>query len=169
MGSISNLSSSYLQSLIGNVAQGAGIAGANARSSAASLPPGLPPDSQQLSGLAQVIGKLRQLQATDPAQFKQVTQQIAVNLHDAAQTAQSNGNTTTANQLNQLSASFSDASKSGQLPDIQGLSQAKTTGHHHHGHSHAAAYQTDGTQPDPLNPTAIILDTLAKSSTGVTV
>ena len=142
-----------------------------------------------------MLNELQQLQQSDPTKYQQVTQQVATNLQSAAQTAQSNGNTTAANQLNQLATDFTNASTSGQLPNVQDLAQAIGSHHHHH-HSHAAsadsdgnsstntssssasssvsqalegqllaAYQANGGQTDPLNPMSIILNTL--SSAGI--
>jgi len=140
------------------------------------------------------MSALQQLQQSDPTKYGQVTQQIAANLQDAAQTAQGGGNTSAANQLNQLATDFTNASKSGELPNIQDLAQA-IGGHHHHHHSHPAsagsdsdssasagagassgtsqtlsqqlaAFQDTGTQSDPLNPMTIILNTLSKAGIG---
>jgi hypothetical protein len=81
------------------------------------------------------MSNLQQLQQSNPTQYKQVTQQIATNLQNAAQTAQSDGNTTAANQLGTLATDFANASQTGQLPNIQDLAQAVTgSGHHHHHH-----------------------------------
>jgi hypothetical protein len=201
MGFINTLSSNYLQLALTNAVQSAGlntntignISGATGASSLA-----LPTDNQQLSPFAQIVSQLQQLQQSDPTKYKQVTQQIATNLQSAAQTAQADGNTIAANQLNQLSTDFSNASTSGQLPNILDLAQA-TTGHHHHGgghHHHAASSDPDssstdpttasslsqtlsqilgnmqttglanGTQTNPLDPMAIILNTL--SGAGIT-
>jgi hypothetical protein len=187
-----SISSSSLQSII-NALQSAGVAaGTTAGTSSA----GQPPDSSQLSPLAQLLSTLQQLQQSDPTKYKQVTQQIATNLQNAAQTATSDGNTTAANQLNQLATDFSNASQSGQLPNIQDLSQAVGGGGHHHHHGEAAPSETSGTssgtsgtsntnqtlnqllsalastgtqsanQNDSLNPMAIIINTLATA--GVT-
>ena len=70
------------------------------------------------------MSTLQQLQQSDPTKYQQVTQQIATNLQSAAQTAQAEGNTTAANQLNQLATDFTNASQSGQLPNVQDLAQA---------------------------------------------
>ena len=134
MGFINTLSSNYLQSVLTNAVQSAGlntntIRNTSSTTGASSL--ALPADNQQLSPFAQIVSQLQQLQQSDPTKYQQVTQQIATNLQSAAQTAQADGNTTAANQLNQLSTDFSNASTSGQLPNIQDLAQA-TTGHHHH-------------------------------------
>jgi hypothetical protein len=194
MGSINNnLSSSYLQSVLSAALQGAGLTtnsagnGVNGTSSVA-----LQIDSGQLSPFTQLMSTLQQLQQTDPTKYQQVTQQIATNLQNAAQSAQADGNSTAASQLNQLAKDFTDASKSGQLPNIQDLAKA-IGGHHHHHHSHAAsadadndssgssnsssnasqtlsqllsAFQTNGTQNEALNPMTIILNTL--SNAGIT-
>ena len=190
MGSINNLSSNYLQSILNNAVQNSGL-NPNSASAVGSSPAALPTDNQQLSPFAQLVSQLQQLQQSDPTKYQQVTQQIATNLQSAAQTAQADGNTIAANQLNQLSTDFSNASTSGQLPNLQDLAQA-TTGHHHHGgghhHAHAASdpdssstdptstsslsqtlsqllsgLQTSGTADGSLDPMAIILNTLSNA------
>jgi hypothetical protein len=55
----------------------------------------------QLSPFAQILSSLQQLQQSNPSPYQQVTQQIATNLQKA-KTAQSEGDTTAANQLKQL-------------------------------------------------------------------
>jgi hypothetical protein len=93
-----------------------------------------------------MMNELQQLQQTDPTKYQQVTQQIATSLQSASQTAQAQGNTTAATQLGQLATDFTDASKSGQLPNIQDLAQAVGGHHHHHHHhAHAAAVNSDST------------------------
>jgi hypothetical protein len=67
---------------------------------------GIQSDSTQLSPLAQLLSTLQQLQQSNPIQYQQ---QIATNLQNAAQTAQAEGNTTAANQLNQLATDFTNA------------------------------------------------------------
>jgi hypothetical protein len=151
------------------------------------------PDKGQLSPFAQLMSTLQQLQQTNPTQYQQVTKQIATNLQSAAQTAQANGNTAAANQLNQLATDFTNASKSGQLPNIQDLAQAVGGHHHHHHHAHAAsadsstdssagsgasasnsnttqtltqllaAFQANETQSDALDPMSIIANTLSQA------
>jgi hypothetical protein len=196
-GPINPLSSSYIQSALTSAIQGSGLTtnttGNNAGGIDALAPVAQRSDDSRLSPFAQLMTTLQQLQQSDPSKYQQVTQQIATNLQSAAQTAQSDGNTTAAAQLNQLSADFTSASKSGQLPSIQDL--AKAVGGHHHHHHHAAtdsatasdadsssgsasssspstslsqllaAFQSNGTQGDPLNPMNIILGTL--SSAGI--
>jgi hypothetical protein len=77
------------------------------------------------------MSMLQKLQESDPAQYQQVTQQIATNLQSAAKSAESDGNTTAATQLNQLADDFTKASKTGELPDVADLAKA-VGGHHHH-------------------------------------
>jgi hypothetical protein len=191
MGTINNLSSNYLQSILNNAVQNSGL-NSNSASAVGASPAALPTDNQQLSPFAQLVSQLQQLQQSDPTKYQQVTQQIATNLQSAAQTAQADGNTKASSQLNQLSTDFSNASTSGQLPNLQDLAQA-TTGHHHHGgghhHAHAAksdpdssstdptnisslsqtlgqllsGLQTDGTANSSLDPMAIILNTLSSA------
>jgi hypothetical protein len=194
MSPISNLPG-YLQSILGTALQGTGLntssAGNTASTATSSL--GLQADNSQLSPFAQLMSTLQQLQQSNPTQYKQVTQQIATNLQTAAQTAQSQGNSTVATQLNQLATDFTNASTTGQLPNIQDLAQAVgATGaahghHHHHHHSSSSdadssssssssstnplsqllsAVQTNSTQSSALNPMSIIMNTL--SNAGIT-
>jgi DNA-binding transcriptional MerR regulator len=171
--------SNLLQSVLSTTLQSAGL---TTKTSSSSLQ--LPSDSSQLSPFVQLMNTLQQLQQSDPTKYQQVTQQIATNLQAAAQTAQSSGNTTAATQLNQLATDFTNASKSGQLPNIQDAAQAMG-GHHHRHHHHSggtsssnssngtldqllAAFQTSGTQNDSLDPMSIILNTLSTSGIGTT-
>ena len=193
IGPLNTLSSSYLQSIIGSALQGAGSTSQTNTSSSAVDSSSLAQssDNSRLSPFAQLLNTLQQLQQTDPTRYQQVTGQIATNLQSAAQTAQSEGNTTAANQLNQLATDFTNASKSGQLPNVQDLAQA-VGGHHHHHHAHAAAadsdsssttganstspsqtlsqllsaFQSNSTQTGAQDPMSIILSTL--SSAGIT-
>ena len=183
MGLINNLSSNYLQSILGNLSSGsASNTTANTASGLDTSSIALQPDNQQLSPFAQMLSQLQQLQQTDPAKYQQVTGQIATNLESAAQTAQTDGNSTLAAQLNKLATDFTNASQSGQLPNIQDLAQA-ASGHHHHHHHHAEPASGDdgnssstssasqaltqllsglqsGTQDASTDPTKIILNTL---------
>jgi hypothetical protein len=147
MGSINSLSPSYLQSMLGTVLPGIGATNntsANSLNSIGTSSVALPADNQQLSPFAQMMSMLQQLQQSDPTKYQQVTQQIATNLQNAAQTAQTDGNSTAAAQLGKLASDFNSASQSGQLPNIQDLAQAIGGGHHHHHHAHAASADADG-------------------------
>lgn len=195
MGSINNLTSSYLQSVLNTTLQSAGLTtnttGNNPNSGAVSSV-ATQSDNGQLSPFAQLMSTLQQLQQSDPAKYQQITRQIATNLQNAAQTAQTDGNSAAANQLNQLATDFTNASKSGQLPNILDLAQA-VGGHPHHHHGHHAdadsntsasstsssstssqtpsqllsAFQTNATQDSSLNPMSIINNTL--SAAGISV
>lgn len=142
-------------------------------------------DSGQLSSFAQLASTLQQLQQSNPAEYSQVTQKIAANLQSAAQTAQASGNTTAAAQLNQLATDFSNASSTGQLPNLQDLAQAVGGhhGHHHHGSGSSdssgttstsssavgqllSSLQSGASQNTSLNAATIIQNTL--TSAGIT-
>ena len=196
--SMNTLSNSYLQSILSRL-QNAGLTAnetSNSTGSVVASTSTQQTDSTQLSPLAQILETLQQLQQSNPTEYKQVTAQIATNLTSAAATAQADGNTTAATQLNQLATDFTNASQSGQLPNIQDLAQAVGGHHHHHHHAQAAASDSDtsssatssttdssttasqltsellsamqanGAQSGSLNPVNIILDTLSQA--GVT-
>ncbi|MGB7762075.1 MAG: hypothetical protein WBL61_19745 [Bryobacteraceae bacterium] len=143
IGSLSNLASSYLESLVGNVLSNRFTTGKTGSSNASSA--SRTPDTNQLSPFAELLSTLQQLQQSNPTQYQQVTQQIATNLTTAANTATSNGNPTAAATLTQLATDFTNASQNGQLPNIQDLAAAQQTGHHgHHGHHcHGGSGSTD--------------------------
>jgi hypothetical protein len=191
MSSLNNLSSSYLQSILSASLQNSSSSGKSSSSTGATSATAQP-ENGQLSPFAQIMSTLQQLQESNPTEYQQVTQQIATNLQTAAQTATSDGLTTQATQLNQLATDFTNASQSGQLPNVQDLAQAIGGGHHHHHHSHGAAsdadsssssspstsspsqlsqllaaFQTNTTQNDALNPLSIITSTL--SSAGINI
>jgi len=75
----------------------------------------------QLSPLAQVTSTLQELQGSDPAKYRQIARQIASSLQSDAKTAQAEGETSTANRLNQLAGVFTSAAESGELPNLQDL------------------------------------------------
>ncbi len=134
---------------------------------------------------------MQQLQESNPSQYQQVAQETAGNLQSAANTAQANGNTAIASQLNQLATDFTNASQTGQLRNVQDLAQALGGGgHHHHHHIKSssgdsdgdssssgssssgsagagpvsqmlAAFQANAAQNNSLNPAAIIFNTLS--------
>jgi hypothetical protein len=156
VGSINTISSNYLQSILNELQPSGSTNNSSATSTSANV--GQSSDSSQLSPLAQVLSTLQQLQQSDPAGYQQVTQQIATNLQTAAQTATTDGNTAAASQLNQLATDFTNASQSGQLPNIQDLAQAIGGGHHHHHHAEAAASDSNS------SPLSIILNTLSSDS-----
>jgi hypothetical protein len=144
-----------------------------------------------MSPFAQLMSELQKLQQSDPTKYQQVTAQIATNLQTAAQNATAGGDTTKAAQLTQLATDFTNASKSGQLPNVQDLAQAVGGHHHHHHHVEApptdptgtagtsstssggqslsqllGAYQTNTPQTGSSDPLGIIMSTL--SNAGIT-
>ncbi len=162
MGSISS-ANSYLQplistSVISTTLQNAGLNNNTNSARVAESSLGLKSDSPEISPLAQMMTTLQQLQQTDPAKYKEVTGQIATTLQKAAQSAQSDGNTTVVAALNQLSSEFQDASQTGQMPNLKNLATAHS-GHHGHHHAHGgasqpqdrllAAFQAAVTSPEP--------------------
>jgi hypothetical protein len=193
VGSINTLSSSYLQSILSDLQQTGSTSNSPANGNTTNgltSSVGSSSDNSQLSPLAQVLSTLQQLQQSDPTEYQQLTGQIATNLQTAAQTASADGNTAAANQLNQLATDFTNASQSGQLPNIQDLAQAIGGGHHHghHHHSEAASSDTDSdttttstqtqsqvvsslfgnitSQTSSLNPLSIIQNTLSSAGIG---
>lgn len=168
MSAIGNISSSLLNQLFTQVSPGSSLNSNSGGISSLSATQFIAPSDQgQLSPLGAILSSLQQLQQTNPTKYQQVTQQIATNLQAAAGTAAKVGNTAQANQLNQLASDFADASKTGQLPNIQDLAKA-VGGHHHHGH-HSQASQAQGISQDgsqsaaATDPLAVILQTLQKA------
>jgi hypothetical protein len=102
----------------------------------------LPPGNGRLSPFAKLLSTLQQLPQSDTTKYVQVIQPIATNLQKR-RPAQSEGVATAANQLNQLACDFTNASKSGQLPNIQDLAQA-VGGHHHHVQAASVDSGSDG-------------------------
>jgi hypothetical protein len=154
--SISPLNLGNLQSIVSTALQSAGVStnsnsSVNNSSATSSVQQ---PDNGRLSPFAQVMSTLQQLQQSNPTQYQQVTQQIAANLQSASQTAQTDGNTALASQLNQLGTDFSNASQSGQLPNVQDLAQAVGGGHHHHHHAHAASSDSDSSSTSSTSGTS---------------
>jgi hypothetical protein len=147
IGSLTNITNSYLQSLIASSVgnQPNTTNSSNAASAAQAA------DVNQLSPFAELLSTLQQLQQSNPTQYSQVTEQIATNLTTAANTAQANGNTTAAGILNQLAADFSNASQNNQLPSIQDLAQALQHHGHHHHHGHGGTGSTGSSSSSSAN------------------
>jgi hypothetical protein len=172
MSSIGNLASTLLHAVLPvNLFPNNTTASTTAASALTSVQQ---PDSGQLSSFAQLAGTLQQLQQSNPAGYTQVTQKIAANLQSAAQTAQASGNTTAATQLNQLATDFSNASATGQLPNLQDLAHAVGGNHgHRNATSNGSAVdqlltslQSGSSQNSSVNAASIIQSTL--TSAGVT-
>jgi len=168
MSSSINSLSGFLQSILTSSLQSAGSKTSTAATSTTGTASAS--DSTKLSPLAQLMSSLQQLQQSNPAEYQQVTKQISTNLQNAAQTAQSDGNTAAANQLNTLANDFTTASQTGQLPNIQDLAQA-VTGSSSGSASKTltqilSAYQANGGQDQTLNPLSIINSTLESAGIG---
>ena len=166
---VSGLSSGYLQSVLGTVLQISGLTSNAARNSpnansATSVPQ--PPDGSQSSPFATLLDTLQQLYKSNPAKYSQVAEQIATNLGNAAETAQSSGRTTAANALNQLASDFSNAAQNNQPPSVQDMAKAVHLHGHHSHHLSASAFQADASQIDSLNPMSIISNTLSSAGIG---
>jgi hypothetical protein len=161
--STSNSSESYIQSLLNNSTLAGVSLGTSGTAIGSTTAAGVSGDGSQLSPLAQLLSTLQQLQQQNPTQYQQVTAQIATNLQTAASTAQSDGNSTQASQLNQLATDFQNASQTGQLPNIQNLAQAIGGHHHHHHHGGGSGSETqnNSTQDSSQNPLSIIENTLS--------
>ena len=160
--SASSAYSTYAQSIV-RVLQNAGIIGGAGENGAISV---VPQDNSQVSPLGQVLGALGQLQQSNPAEYQQLTAQIAANLTTAAQTAQTAGNTTAASGLTQLATDFTTASQTGQLPNIQDLAQALRGGGHPGGPQgyNSGGNQAAATNNQSLNPLAIIESSLSQAT-----
>ena len=115
MSSLSGYLQPTLTSTIDNIQQTSGNSLANNLSAAT------PPDSAQISPVAQLLSTLQQVQQTDPGKYSQATQAIAGNLEGAALEALHKGDIGGANRLKALAADFANASKNAQSPDLQQL------------------------------------------------
>ncbi len=111
--------------------------------------------SNHLSPFAQMLAELQQVEQANPAQYAKMTQQISTNLLAASSTAQIRGNTSLATQLTTLSKDFATASQSGQMPNVNDLSNAMQT---------SAASAPAGNAPTAahMNPLQIIGSVIGK-------
>lgn len=126
MGTIFNSSSlsSYLQSLLSNQLQSAGVESPQTRTNASVLSAVSAPqaDQSKLSLFSQIVSSLEKLQESNPSEYKQITGQIATSLQRAATAAEASGDSQASSALNQLAKVFSDVSKSGRLPQFAAFS-----------------------------------------------
>ena len=100
--------------------------------------------SATISGPGQLLSDLEQLQAQNPAEFKQVVTQIASQLQAAAQ---QQGQTPQGQFLSKLASEFQNVANGGSLSQLQdggSLSQLQSAhhGHHHHHHTYNSSGQT---------------------------
>jgi hypothetical protein len=101
-------------------------------------------DTASISGPGQLLSSLLQLQQSNPAQFQQVTAQIANQLQTAAQQQTSPA---ASNFLTQLSGQFQQASTSGSVSPLEGTTGAQGAAgaaHGHHHHHHGGGYDSSG-------------------------
>jgi hypothetical protein len=112
----------------------------------------LPDDSTstRISPQASMLSRLQQLQTSDPAQFQQVTAQMAARLQKASALFQQAGDSTTADRIGKLADQFQKASETGTMPSVQDLQQSAGAagqhyhgGHHHHGGASSGTGATD--------------------------
>ncbi|HEY7389934.1 MAG TPA: hypothetical protein VH640_15565, partial [Bryobacteraceae bacterium] len=150
--SLLSIANPYLQSLIGSTISSApksSSAGSSVSQSSLALPQDGNP---QLSAFAQILSTLQQMQQSNPTEYQQVTSQIATNLQSAAKTATADGDTSQANELNQLATDFQNASQNNTLPNVQDLAQA-LSGHGHHHHAHYMQSSSADPSSTPANST----------------
>src|ERR1700690_1979622 len=115
---ISAISATTLEQALASMENAAATSPTTGATSAAADSSARKSDSSQFSPLGELISTLQQLQKTNPAKYAQVTQLIATNLQTAAQTAQTQGNSSEAKQLTALAADFSSASTTGQVSTL---------------------------------------------------
>ncbi len=106
--------------------------------SAGAADPTMQPEADpQVSERGKVLQELNDLQKSDPAKFKQVTEEISQKLRDAANSA-SGGQATS---LKTLADKFAQASQSGDMSALQPAGAHGGHGGHHHVHKYAAQQQ----------------------------
>ena len=131
---------------------GLGSVGANQTTGAPSTATtgGISSDSTQLSPMASLLNQLQQLQQTDPDKFKSVMSSIA----DTLATDAKNATGPKAKMLTDLANKFSQAAKTGQMPDLQPPGQQQGAATHHHHHHPVKSYQdsTDTSASSPNKP-----------------
>jgi hypothetical protein len=163
--SLSSIASPYIQSLISNAVSSATNSSSTTTSSVSQSSLTQPQDANQLSPFAQILSTLQQLQQSNPTEYQQVTSQIATNLQSAAKTATADGDTSQANELNQLATDFQNASQNNTLPNVQDLAQALSGhGHHHHGHHMSSSSDSSSTSTDPTSSAGTSTSTSSSSS-----
>ena len=125
MSPISGLSNGYLPSLLSSLAaQSAGSVNlAISTTSVSATISFRSQDSAQLSPLAQFVAQLQNIQESNPTEYPSVLSQIASNMKTAADTATQSGDSYAASEYNTLVKDFTEAAKSGDLPNIQDLVQ----------------------------------------------
>jgi hypothetical protein len=121
-------------------------------------------DSAQLSSMASLLNQLQQLQQTDPDKFKSVMSSIADTLKADAQ----NATGPQAQRLSALADKFSQASQTGQMPDLKPMEQGGASGHHHHHHQvksyEGSSIAASGSQGQPTFDLAQVIQAALQRS-----
>jgi len=156
IGSIVNLASGYLQSLI--------TGGSANSSSQSSIAPTGNGTGANTSPFARILSSLQQLQQSNPSQYTQVTQQISTSLQTTANSATAAGNTGFASEVSQLSTDFQKASTSGQLPNVQDLARAIGVGHHRLAGLSSVSNLIPSSSAGASNPLSIIENSLSSAA-----
>jgi hypothetical protein len=121
LAALGGLSNYKLSSPIGNTIQSTRPAGNSSGASGGASLDLQPSDTSQLSPLGQILSTLQQAQQSGGSLYQQLTQEVAAGLQ---QTAQGIGDSKAANLLNQIAGDFTQASKTGAVPDISNLANA---------------------------------------------
>jgi hypothetical protein len=121
--SLGSLSQQYLQNFFGNSSTNS-VSNLPATASSTSSTGSSTSSLNQLSPFALLLSDLQKMEQNNPTQYSQVTQKISTHLQSAAQQAKAKGDTKLADKLNTLSTDFSNASQSGQLPNVQDVASS---------------------------------------------
>lgn len=121
--------------------------------SASVADPTMQPEADpQVSERSKLLQELNDLQKSDPAKFKQVTEEISQKLRDAANSTSGSQ----ATSLNKLADKFAQASQSGDMSALQPTGAHGGHGGHHHVHKYAAQQQGTDTSTSQQQPGADI-------------
>jgi len=112
---------------LSNAATSSAVAGVEADSASGSLSATSAGDTSNLSEFAQLMKQLGDLATSDPAEFKQVAEQISQGLKQAAQGATGSQ----ADFLDTLADRFSQAAQTGSMAPLKPPATAAHGGHHH--------------------------------------
>lgn len=153
-------------SSVGNVSS----VNASSTSRKSSIPPAMGAGSASISKPAELLSKLKQLEQTDPAKFKQVVTQLSSDLKTAAGKATG----AQADFLNKMADGFAQAATTGDLSAMQPPQggppggQAQGAGHHHHHHHGGGAPGGDAVQAAFATALSSIDSALGATSTSTT-
>jgi len=157
--SISGISGYDYDQMAINGVQGVGQTDAATPATPATFAPQPTQDQASFSQAGQLMSQLQQLQTTDPAKFKAVTQKIS---DDLAAQAQSGGNP----MLTKLSQKFAQASQSGSMDSLQPRHGKHAGGSKTHGSGKKHGGYKAGGLLDEVN-TVIANDLASLSNAGI--